>query len=229
MSALPTIKELLDGKSVLALGPGMGVSEDAARLLTELLPSVGVPVVIDADGLNNLVGRTDVFRKCSAEIVITPHPGEMSRLAGLSTKDVMSDRVGVARRFAETHQVHVVLKGARTVVAAPDGRVWINPTGNPGMATAGSGDVLTGVIAGLVPQAGSVLEATLAGTYLHGLAGDHATARLGEKGVTASDILEHVPGAVKELSEIYFPPDAPPDEFDFDEDDATPAGDSDDE
>jgi ADP-dependent NAD(P)H-hydrate dehydratase / NAD(P)H-hydrate epimerase len=203
-AAASEIRALLKGKTALALGPGMGTSEEARRLLADLLPAVDVNIVIDADGLNNLVGQLDLLRRCPMEVILTPHPGEMARLTGKTTKEVMSDRVGVARSFAEKNQVYVVLKGARSVVAAPDGRVWINVTGNPGMATAGAGDVLTGVIAGLLAQPFKPLDCVLAGTYIHGQAGDLAADRLGEKGLIASDILNDLPAAIKSIEDFYY-------------------------
>lgn len=202
-SSLGPARELLRDKSVLALGPGMGCAKESALFLAELLSGLDIPLVIDADGLNNLVGRLDLLKKCSQDLVLTPHPGEMARLTGKKTEEVMMDRLGIASSFAVEHGVILVLKGARSVVAAPDGRLWINPTGNPGMATAGSGDILTGIIAGLMAQGYRTLDSVLAGTYLHGFAGDLAEEKVGQKGMIASDILNELPKAVKSLEALF--------------------------
>lgn len=193
----------LAGKNVLAIGPGMGQSADATRFIAKLLPKLDVPVIIDADGLNNVAADPNLLKTCPREVIITPHPGEMARLMGTDVKAVMIDRVGAARKFAARYGVTVVLKGARTVVAAPDGRVWINTTGNPGMATAGAGDVLTGVIAGMIAQFGVVREGLLAGVFLHGLAGDLAQDLVGERGLVAGDILNQLPAAIIAVEDWY--------------------------
>ena len=184
---------------VLAIGPGIRSEEDGTRRFVEELIELSVgPVVIDADGLNalapwpdNLVGRAD------RPIIITPHPGEMARLTGLSIAEVQENRVEVARKMAVLHQLIVVLKGAGTVIADPTGRVVINPTGNEGMATAGAGDVLTGIIAGLLAQRTEpAIEAVIAGVWLHGQAGDLAASRLGKRYLLASDIRDCVGEAI---------------------------------
>ncbi len=201
--AVERVLALLPGKNVLALGPGMGQSPEAARFIAKLLPKLTVPVVIDADALNNIAADTSVLKRCPTDVVITPHPGEMARLVGRETAAVVSDRLGVAAGFAQKHGVTVVLKGARSVVATPSGDTWINVTGNPGMATAGSGDVLTGVIAGLIAQHKNVRDCTLVGVYLHGLAGDIAYEHVGERGMIASDILMALPEATIELENLH--------------------------
>ena len=145
--------------------------------------------MIDADGLNALAGRLGVFKGARGPLVLTPHPGEMARLAGRSTAQVQADRLGVAREMASMAGAVVVLKGARTVVACPDGRVWINPTGNPGMATGGTGDVLAGLCGALLAQGLSAEDAALVAVHAHGLAGDRAARRTGQLGLIASDLL----------------------------------------
>ncbi|MBZ0272556.1 NAD(P)H-hydrate dehydratase, partial [bacterium] len=200
-SAGPII-ELLKSRAVLAIGPGMGTGTEQEKLIAELLPRVAVPVVVDADGLNNLAGQTELLERCQSEIVLTPHPGEMARLTGKSVGDVMADRVGVAREFAQKRQAWVVLKGARTVIAAPDGRVWINTTGNPGLAKAGSGDVLTGVITGFLSRGVPVAEAVVGGVFLHGYAADLARDRLEESALVASDLLDEFPNALKRAADL---------------------------
>ncbi|MCC6157912.1 MAG: NAD(P)H-hydrate dehydratase [Deltaproteobacteria bacterium] len=201
--AIEKVLALLEGKTVLALGPGMGQSPEAARFIAKLLPKLAVPVVIDADALNNIATDTSVLKRCPTDVVITLHPGEMARLIGRDTAAVIADRLGVAASFAQKHGVTVVLKGARSVVATPSGDTWINVTGNPGMATAGAGDVLTGVIAGLIAQHKNVPDCTLLGVYLHGLAGDIANEHVGERGMIASDILMSLPEAIMELEDLH--------------------------
>ncbi|MGI8671598.1 MAG: NAD(P)H-hydrate dehydratase [Luteitalea sp.] len=187
---------------IMAIGPGLGTGPRVQAFVHALFERAGVPVVLDADALNAFAGH-DVHLlagRDGLDVIITPHPGEMARLMGISTEDVQQDRVTAARTFAEQHQVHVVLKGHRTLVAAPEGRIAINLTGNPGMATGGTGDVLTGVIAGWFGQLLDAEGATRLGVYLHGHAGDLAMADLGEVALTASDLLTYLVDAVLELS-----------------------------
>ncbi len=159
-------------------------------------------MVLDADALNALASSPDLLDGHGRKLVITPHPGEMARLAGVSTADVQARRVETARAMARAHGLYVVLKGYRTLVAEPSGQVYVNPTGNPGMATAGVGDVLTGMIAGFMAQfADRPLEAVLsAAVYLHGLAGDLAAAELGEMPMTARDLTRNFPAALKKVT-----------------------------
>ncbi len=186
---------------VMALGPGLGQSDDVRAFVTGVLEATDVPLVLDADGLNAL-GPEWLRRPVPRPMVITPHPGEMARLVGCSIQEVQADRLGIARRVASDAGVYVVLKGARTVVSTPRGRVWINTTGNPGMATGGTGDVLTGVIAAWIAQTGDLETACALGVHLHGAAGDRAAERQGEVGVIASDLLDELGPAVVELGEM---------------------------
>ena len=146
------IIERMGGMDVVAIGPGLSMAEGVKRLVEEVIAECTVPMVLDADALNAISGNTEILKRLKKAAVITPHPGEMARLTGLSADEVQKDRKGTAERFAAEHGVVTVLKGSRTVVATPDGRIFINPTGNAGMATAGTGDVLTGVITGLMAQ-----------------------------------------------------------------------------
>ena len=175
---------------VVAVGPGLGTGEGAGRLVRALLDrQVAPPLVLDADALNICATAPQRLRgNRDAEVVITPHPGEMARLVGTTTAAVQTDRIGIARTFAQAHDLHVVLKGARTVIAAPDGTVKINATGNPGMATGGSGDVLTGTIAAWIGQAPRLTDAIALAVHLHGRAGDLAAEAMGETGLIAGDI-----------------------------------------
>jgi NAD(P)H-hydrate epimerase len=188
-----------ENKDVVALGPGLGTAFSAIDLARRAMVEWPLPMVVDADGLNAIAGTQwwggEHLR------VLTPHPGEMARLAGLTTADVQRDRVAVVRDLAHARKVWVVLKGQRSVIAFPDGRVWINPTGTPAMATAGSGDILTGLIAGLLAQfPRQAEEAVAAAVYLHGLCGELGARVRGEKGLIATDLLEFWPSAVKALA-----------------------------
>lgn len=185
---------------VLAIGPGLGLEPDTVRLVRQLVAQRTCPVVLDADGLTAFAdepGRLQGDGGC--DVVITPHPGEMARLVGTTSRDVQANRLEVARSFAVTHQVTVVLKGHRTLVASPDGGVVINPTGNPGMASAGMGDVLTGMIAAWMAQIGRTATACHLAVYLHGLAGDLAKAQQGQSALIARDVIAHLGEATLEL------------------------------
>ncbi len=179
----------------VALGPGLSQVAATQELARELIGRISQPLVVDADGLNACADAIEVLKDRSAPTVITPHPGELSRLVDLSVTDIQADRVGAARQAAGDLGCVVVLKGAATVTAAPDGEVWVNPTGNPGMASGGVGDVLTGVIAALLAGGADDLEAAVSGVFHHGRAGDLAAERCGERGLVASDLLEQVPAA----------------------------------
>lgn len=192
---------LLDKKSALLFGPGMGVKDSVRGLLRWLLRHLEIPLVIDADGLNNLAGELDRLASAKGPLVLTPHPGEMARLVGSTSSAVNRDRVGAARSFACENRCYLVLKGARTLIATPEGRVFINPTGNPGMASGGMGDVLAGVLAGLLAQGFEVEDALKLGVYLHGFVADRIAQDKGEIGLIASDVLEGLPRGMKELAE----------------------------
>ena len=185
------------GKTVIALGPGISRHADTVEFIRALVDKYPVPTVLDADGLNAFDGAAERLSGQARPLVITPHPGEMARLTGMSVKQIQAERVQTARAFAAEHRCVVVLKGHRTVIAQPDGRAWINPTGNPGMATGGTGDVLTGMIAGFIAQhPQNVAQATAAAVYLHGLAGDAARDAVGEQCLVATDLLKFLPEAI---------------------------------
>ena len=190
----------LAGKQALAVGPGLTTAPGISSLVIRLLHDSGVPAVVDADGINILAADPAAAGRITTPMIFTPHPGEMARLMDKTVPAIQADRVEAAREAARWHKVIVALKGARTAVAAPDGRVWINPTGNPGMATGGMGDVLTGVIGGLLAQGLSPLDATLLGVYIHGLAGDCAAATRGEPGLVASDAIDELPAILRRWS-----------------------------
>lgn len=200
-AALPRVLDLLTGKDALLVGPGLSTHRSTAALVRALLPRVKVPLVIDADGLNIVAQDLDVLGSLKAPAVLTPHPGEFGRLTGLTVKAVLDDRLELAPRFARDHGVYLVLKGYRTLVATPQGRVFVNPTGNPGLATGGSGDVLSGILASLLMQEKDLERAVFSAVYLHGLAGDIAAARLGERALIAGDLIRYLPKAVKSLED----------------------------
>jgi NAD(P)H-hydrate epimerase len=195
------IMEFVDGVDVVALGPGLSRNDVTMSLAQELCRKIRIPKVIDADGLNALAGKRKLLKELGPQTILTPHPGEMVRLMGCSISDIQSDRIGVAQEFAKENGVVLVLKGSPTVTADPQGAVYLNSTGNPGLASGGTGDVLTGAIAGLLAQGLSVMDAAILGVYLHGLAGDLAAALQGEAGMLAGDVLQHLPAAIKQLGE----------------------------
>ncbi|MGA7146341.1 MAG: NAD(P)H-hydrate dehydratase [Desulfobacterales bacterium] len=195
------IMALLPDKRCLAVGPGIGIDPETKTLVQRLLQESNKSMVIDADGLNCLIGCTEILKNFEKPAVLTPHPGEMARLIGTTAADVQKDRIQCARDFAKKFNAHVVLKGARTVVAHPDGRVFINPTGNPGMASGGMGDVLTGIIAGFLAQNHSPELAVHAGVYLHGATADALSKNKGPFGYLATDVVNALPETIKTLSD----------------------------
>lgn len=202
-AALPLISALLDDKDAVALGPGIGRQPETFALVRRLVETVAPPLVIDADGLNALAEDLSVLqRKAAASIVLTPHPGEMARLLGTGLPVAADARICVAQEFAHCHGVYLILKGARTITAAPDGRVAINGSGNPGMASGGMGDVLTGVLTALLGQGLPPWQACCLGVFVHGLAGDLVAAEQGEIGMLAGDLGEALPVAFNRLMRL---------------------------
>jgi NAD(P)H-hydrate epimerase len=193
-------RRLIERKDAVLFGPGIGVNEGTQHALRWLLRNLEVPWIIDADGLNNLAVDVSRLRTARTAPVLTPHPGEMARLIGKDTAAVNRDRVGVARTFATENRCHLVLKGARSVIATAEGKVFINPTGNPGMASGGTGDVLAGILGSLLGQGFSPEDALKLGVYLHGFAGDRAALKKGEIGLIASDIIDALPAAIQALT-----------------------------
>lgn len=196
------VDELLDlARDVIVVGPGLGQAADTKRFVTSLVDRSAVPLVVDADGLNAFTGAAGALTgREGRDVIVTPHPGEMARLMGLSTNDVQAHRLDVARDLATSHHLYVVLKGHRTVIATPDGKLFINPTGNAGMATGGTGDVLTGMIAAWLAQLLDAEAACKLAVYLHGLAGDSAEVQTGETALVAGDLVGHLGAAVLELT-----------------------------
>lgn len=194
--------DLAKPMTVVAIGPGIGRDPETVQFVHEAVRQTKVPLVLDADGLNAFEGQTNLLDGRRRPLVLTPHPGEMARLAGISIKAVQSDRLNVARSFARDHHLVLVLKGDRTIIAFPDGSAWVNPTGNPGMATGGTGDILTGMTAGVIAQMpNDYARAAIAAVYLHGLAGDVAAERMGEHSLVATDLLHGLPEVFRRASQ----------------------------
>jgi len=183
----------------IVVGPGMGTAVDGKELLKFVFQNSVAPLVIDADGLNLIAAAPELFDEIRTSLVLTPHPGEMARLIGKPVAAIQEDRIKIAARFALDRKAVLILKGARSIIALPEGNIYINTTGNPGMATAGMGDVLAGMIGGLIGQGLSVATAGVVGTYLHGLAGDLAAERKGPVGLLAGDLIEAIPAALKKV------------------------------
>lgn len=188
--------DALQQRTLIAIGPGISRHSETAEFVRAIVKRCDASMVVDADALNAFEGSAGILNGRGRTLVVTPHPGEMSRLTGLSIPEIQANRLEVARNFARQHELIVVLKGHRTLIAAPDGTVWVNPTGNPGMATGGTGDMLTGMVAGLIAQhPQNALEATALAVYLHGLAGDLASESVGENSLVATDLVRFLPAA----------------------------------
>jgi len=197
LGGFPGLARFAKNTDAAAVGPGVSQNASVKRFIEKIIRTFDIPIVLDADGINCLAGRPGILKKAKAPVVITPHPGEMSRLIGRDTSYIQKNRTKVAVGCAKKYGVTVVLKGKGTVVASPDGRVYVNKTGNPGMATGGVGDILTGMIAGLIGQKFTPFEAAKCGVYVHGLAGDLAAKKRGEVSLLARDVLDNIPMAVR--------------------------------
>ncbi|RJP24662.1 MAG: NAD(P)H-hydrate dehydratase [Candidatus Abyssobacteria bacterium SURF_5] len=200
LSAFDEIAELAKRMHVMAVGPGLSTHPETQQLVRKIARDIHLPMVIDADALNALSGRTELLSARTEPTIICPHPGEFSRLAQLPIADIQNNRPRLAREFADQWRVELVIKGAPSLVATTDGRTYVNTTGNAGMATAGSGDVLTGILAALLCQGVKAADAAVLGTYLHGLAGDVAAHRYSMWGMIATDITHCLPDAWRKLS-----------------------------
>ena len=203
LSAYPKIADFIKVVDILIVGPGLTQNKSTQGLVRKIITKVNKPMVIDADGLNALVGHLDILpATCGLRpaTVLTPHPAEMARLLGCTVKKIESNREFIAKKFARDYNCTVVLKGHRTTVANFNAKIYINKTGNPGMATAGSGDVLTGIIGAFLGQGLNAFDAAKFAVYLHGLAGDLAAEEKTEMGMIASDIIEKIPDAIRKCS-----------------------------
>ncbi len=199
-SAITQAEKLLQTRDVVAIGPGIGTEKQTSEFVFEFLNRCKLPVVIDADGINIIAQNPDILLEINNEnIVLTPHPGEFGRLINMNPKEVNQNRINLSMEFAKRYKCTLVLKGARTIIADRDGGIWINPTGNPGMASGGMGDVLTGIIAGFIAIGLSPREAAIAGVYVHGMAGDIVYAYHKNSAVLASDLLERIPYVISSL------------------------------
>ncbi len=198
-AALPQILEFLSGKQVLALGPGISLHPETQALVRKLVRNVACPMVLDADALTALAAQPDLLEGISAPAILTPHPGEMARLIRRTAREVVDNRLEIAAEFSKNFGVVLVIKGPRTVIAAPDGRFAINSTGNPAMASGGMGDALTGLIAGFVAQGYEAFQAACIGVYVHGAAADCAMGGVASRGLMASDLLDEIPRVVGRL------------------------------
>jgi NAD(P)H-hydrate epimerase len=203
---LDAVLMALRGKDSVALGPGISREADTGALVRMLLRECDLPMVVDADGLNAIADDVSILlEKKPRTLVLTPHPGEMSRLTGLTIDDIERDRVAAAREFALRYRAYLILKGADTVIASPEGEIAVNGSGNPGMASGGMGDVLTGILASLLGQRYHAMEACMVGVFIHGLAADMVAAEKGETGINATDVQERIPFAYKKLTEYGQP------------------------
>ncbi|WP_313756137.1 NAD(P)H-hydrate dehydratase [Tissierella sp.] len=189
----------IENMNVLAIGPGIGADEERAYLIEGIIKNCNIPIVLDADGINCLSFNPSILYNRNQSIVITPHPGELARFLGKNIKEIQENRIYYSKYTSHKYNIIVVLKGCNTIVAEPSGELYINATGNPGMATAGSGDLLTGIIASFIGQGIRPFDAAKLGVFCHGLAGDLATAYKGEYGIISTDILECIPDSIKKI------------------------------
>jgi hydroxyethylthiazole kinase-like uncharacterized protein yjeF len=197
LRAFSAIVRLCENKKAVIIGPGLGTFKETQSLVLKLIKALDVPIILDADGLTALATQPKTLPIANRSLILTPHPGEMARLMRSQVKEVLEDRIGRSRNFSQSHHVHLVLKGHPTLISTPKGEVFINPTGNPGMASGGTGDVLTGMIGGLVCQGFDILPSLQIAVYLHGLAGDEGAQEKGEKSLIATDIIEKIPVLLK--------------------------------
>jgi NAD(P)H-hydrate epimerase len=191
------ILKKVNTSDIVVLGPGLSQNLETQKLINRIVLKIEKPMILDADALNAVNRDVGILKEIKVDYIVTPHPGEMARLINKSMEYVKNNRLVVAKKFSHDYNAVVVLKGAGTVVADPVGKYYVNTTGNPGMATAGSGDVLAGIIAGFLAQGLGIFNAAKLGVYVHGLAGDIAARDKGETGLIAGDILENIPYAIK--------------------------------
>ncbi|MGB9764486.1 MAG: NAD(P)H-hydrate dehydratase [Candidatus Saccharicenans sp.] len=198
--ALPRVLKLLEGKDALLLGPGLSTHPSTAAFVISLLKELKgskLKVIIDADGLNIIATKKEILKSLPASTILTPHPGEFSRLTGLTTAEILKGRLELASEFATKNNLYLILKGYRTLIASPEGKVLINPTGNPGMATGGAGDVLSGILSAEAMLVKDLLQAAVNAVFVHGLSGDLAAEKIGERSLTATDLIKFLPEAIR--------------------------------
>jgi NAD(P)H-hydrate epimerase len=197
LRAFNALLRLCENKRAVIIGPGIGTYKETQSLVIKLIRTLDLPIILDADGLTSLAAQPKTLLATKQHLILTPHPGEMARLVQSTAKEIQEDRIGISRNFSQSHHVYLVLKGNRTLIATPKGEVFINPTGNPGLASGGTGDVLTGMIGGLICQGLDILPSLLISVYLHGLAGDEVAQELGEKSLVATDIIKKIPALLQ--------------------------------
>jgi NAD(P)H-hydrate epimerase len=197
LRAFSTIARLCENKRAVIIGPGLGTFKETQSLVLKLVKALDLPIILDADGLTALATQPKMLPVTNRSLILTPHPGEMARLIRSQVKEVLEDRIRLSRSFSQSQHVHLVLKGHPTLISTPKGELFINPTGNPGMASGGTGDVLTGMIGGLVCQGFDILPSLQIAVYLHGMAGDEGAQERGEKSLIATDIIEKIPTLLK--------------------------------
>ncbi|MGD8227943.1 MAG: NAD(P)H-hydrate dehydratase [Desulfobacteraceae bacterium] len=210
LKAEKKIRSLMEGKTALALGPGLSTDPETASLVRRIVAGSRLPTVIDADGLNALSQDRSSISSCGQSTILTPHPGEIARLTGIKASAIQHDRIGTSIQFVKKYGCHLVLKGARTLITQPDGKLYVNPTGNPALSSGGAGDVLTGLIGGFLARGWSMTEAAIAGVYLHGLAADYLAEDMGQVGVLAGELLDVLPELMFSLSRGEWPLEGPP-------------------
>jgi len=193
LRAFTSILRLCENKKAVIIGPGVGTFKETQTLILKLLRTLDIPVIVDADGLTALSSQSKLLPISNRSLILTPHPGEMARLTRSSSKEIQEDRISISRSFSQSNHLYLVLKGYRTLIATPKGEVFINPTGNPGMASGGTGDVLTGMIGGFLSQGFDIVQSLQISVYLHGRAGDLMAQELGEKSLIATDIIKKIP------------------------------------
>jgi NAD(P)H-hydrate epimerase len=197
LRAFNSILKLCQNKKAVVIGPGIGTDKETQSLILKLLKTLNLPIVLDADGLTALAAQPKLLPVSNRSLILTPHPGEMARLLQTSPKEIQEDRINLSRKFSQGHQVYLVLKGHRTLIATPKGEIFINPTGNPGMASGGTGDVLTGMIGGFICQGFGVLPSLQMAVFLHGWAGDEVAREVGEKFLLATDLIKKMPALLQ--------------------------------
>jgi NAD(P)H-hydrate epimerase len=215
LEAEEDIKGLMEGKTALAIGPGLSTNSETLGVVRDIVASCPLPMVIDADGINALSGDLKALADPKENKILTPHPGEMGRLIGQTSRDVQHDRVGTVIHFVKKYGCHLALKGARTLIGEPNGEIYINPTGNPALSSGGSGDVLTGLIGGFLARGWPVAKAAIAGVYLHGMAADFLEECMGQAGVLASELLNALPKLTFSLGKGEWPLESMPPHEDF--------------
>jgi len=197
LRAFNSILRLCEGKKAVIIGPGIGTFKETQSLILKLIKTLNLPIVLDADGLTALATQPKILPATNRSLILTPHPGEMAKLIGSTAKEVQEDRIGISRNFSQSQRIHLVLKGHRTLIATPKGEIFINPTGNAGMASGGTGDVLTGMIGGLICQGFDIPSSLQTSVYLHGLAGDEVARERGEKSLIATDLIQKIPALLQ--------------------------------